>query len=321
MKVLVTGATGFIGSHLVEELLRRDYEVTCLVRKTSNLQWLDGLDITLLYGDCEDRESLFSAVKGQELILHLAGLTKAKKARDFFRINTLGTENLVSVVAQAEPNIRKFVFLSSLAAVGPSRNGKPVNEDTLPQPVSEYGRSKLQAEEAVLKFKNHLPVTIIRPPAVYGPRDKDLYVFYRMLKKGIFPYWGMCYYSLIYVDDLVKAITEIGVSTDTYGETYFVSDGNIYSNVDIANAISQAVGSRPIRLRIPNRFLPIIASIGGILSRKTGIINIDKIKEICYPRWVCDSSKANMKFGFLPKTKIKEGITWTANWYKIHRWL
>jgi nucleoside-diphosphate-sugar epimerase len=190
MKALVTGATGFIGSHLCEELAKRGYQVTCLVREKSNLKWIENIDLKLIVGDCKSIDSLFHAVTDIDYVFHLAGLTKACSKNDFFCANTEGTENLIKAVAEKNPKIKRFVYLSSLAAAGPSNNGSPLREDAEPRPVSSYGKSKLEGEKAVLKYKDLIPITILRPSAVYGPRDKDLFVFFKMLKKGIFPYWG-----------------------------------------------------------------------------------------------------------------------------------
>jgi nucleoside-diphosphate-sugar epimerase len=320
MRALVTGATGFIGSHLVEELLKRGYRVTCLLRRTSSLQWIEGLEVSIKYGDCLDMESLRAAVRDVDIVFHLAGLTKATRAKDFFSVNAQGTDNLLEAVLSDNPGLKRFVHLSSLAAVGPSLNGSPVDEETAPRPVSSYGKSKLQAEAAVNRHRDKVPVTIIRPPAVYGPRDRDMFVFYRMLKRGIYPYWGECLYSLLYVDDLVKGIVASAGSPEAEGETFFLSE-NDYSNEHIARVIAEAVGKRPVRLRIPNRMMPVIAGISSRLAGRKSIINYDKVKELCHPRWTCSPSKANARLGFSPKIKINEGIKWTTNWYRIHQWL
>ncbi len=321
MNALVTGATGFIGSHLVEELLRRGYSVTCLVRKASNLRWLDGLDIRLAYGDCAVKESLLNVVADFDYIFHLAGLTKATNEKDFFSVNAIGTENIAQSVISRNPNIKRFVYLSSLAATGPSYNGTPVSETVEPNPVSAYGKSKLEGERIVLKYKDIVPVTIVRPSAVYGPRDKDMYTLFRMLKKGIFLCWGKCYYSLLYVDDLVRGIIISAESKIAEGGIYYLSDGKIYSNEEIAEAISSAVGAKPIRLRIPRFVMPLVAGIGQKLSKKSSIISKDRIRDFQHSYWVCDSSKAKNELGFIPKIGIKEGMKWTADWYRIHQWL
>jgi nucleoside-diphosphate-sugar epimerase len=321
MRALVTGATGFIGSHLVEELLKRGYLVTCLLRKASSLKWIEGLDVSIKYGDCLDGESLLEAVRDVDFVFHLAGLTKAARKEDFFSVNAGGTENLLKALLANNPGVRRFLHLSSLAAVGPSANGRPVDEETSPRPVSSYGKSKLQAEAVVARYKGAIATTVIRPPAVYGPRDRDMLVFCSMLKRGIFPYWGRCYYSLLYVDDLVKGIIASAESEDAKGETFFLSEDD-YSNEQIAEIVSEAVGRKPVRLRIPRLMMPVIAGIGCRLFRgQAGIINADKAKELAHNRWTCSSSKAGARLGFSPKIKINEGIRWTTNWYRIHQWL
>lgn len=321
MRVLVTGSTGFIGSHVVEELLRRGFKVRCLVRDTSDLKWLEGLDVSLHRGDCRDRESLPAAVDDVDYIFHLAGLTRAPRERDFFEVNVKGTENLIRAARDNNPSLKRFLFLSSLAAVGPSTKEQPANEDTAPRPVSSYGRSKLEAEGVVMKYSAEVPVTIVRAAAVYGPRDRDFCLLYKMVKRGIFPYWGKSYYSLVYVEDLVKGMIEAALSKEAVGKTFFISDCKVYSNDEIASAISQAVGSRPIRLPLPHGMIPFLAGLGRFLGRNGSIINRDKVKELSHSCWVCDSTRATRELGLAPRTNMNEGFKWTANWYKIHQWL
>lgn len=320
MKVLVTGATGFIGSHLSEELVRRGHKVTCLVRENSDLKWIENTELKIIIGDCRKIESLYKAVDGIDYIFHLAGLTKACSETDFFCANADGTKNIITATLENNPNLKRFVYISSLAAVGPSQNGSPLKEDTDPHPVSSYGRSKLEGEKVVLKYKEKLPVTVIRPSAVYGPRDKDLFVFFKLLKKGIFPYWGKCYYSLVYVDDLIQGIILAAENKKAEGQVYFMSDSKFYTNEEIMNAISSALGIKAFRLRIPKPFMPFFAYIGERII-KNGIINRDKIKELSYSHWICDTTKAKDELGFIPKVRLKEGMKWTADWYRIHRWL
>ncbi len=320
MKALVTGATGFIGSHLCEELAKRGYQVTCLVREKSNLKWIENIDLKLIIGDCKSIDSLFHAVTDIDYVFHLAGLTKACSGDDFFCANTKGTENLIQAVAEKNPKIKRFVYLSSLAAAGPSNNGSPLREDAEPRPVSSYGRSKLEGEKAVLKYKDLIPITILRPSAVYGPRDKDLFVFFKILKKGVFPYWGKCYYSLLYVDDLVQGIILAAENKKAEGGIYFLSDSKFYTNEEIVKAISSALGTKAIRLRVPKCIMPLFAYIGERI-KKQGIINRDKMNELSHSHWICDVKKAREELGFIPKVGIKEGMKWTTDWYRIHRWL
>lgn len=320
MKALVTGATGFIGSHLCEELVRRDYEVTCLIRKTSNLKWIENLDLRLVKGDCTDLKSLLDAVDDFDFIFHLAGLTKSCSADNFFRINAKGTENLMKAFSEKNKNIKRFVYLSSLAAAGPSKNGNPVQEDCIPSPVSDYGRSKLEGEKAVLKYKDAIPVTVLRPPAVYGPRDKDMLILFKMIKKGFFFDLGKCYYSLLYVDDLVQGIILAAENKEAEGKIYFVCDNKFYTGEEIAMEISSALDVKATPLKVPKFIMPFFAFIGERIN-KQGIINRDRIKDFKHSHWICNAQRAREEISFMPKIGIKEGIKWTADWYRIHRWL
>jgi nucleoside-diphosphate-sugar epimerase len=320
MNALVTGATGFIGSHLCEELARRGHKVTCLIREKSNLKWIENIDLKIISGDCEKIESLYDAVDGVDYVFHLAGLTKACSEEKFFCANTRGTENLINAVAEKNPKLKRFIYISSLAAVGPSKNGSPLKEEADPMPVSSYGKSKLEGEKAVLKYKKSIPVTVLRPSAVYGPRDRDLFIFFKILKKGIFPDWGKCYYSLLYVDDLIQGIILAAENKKAAGEIYFLSDSKFYTNEEIMNAISSALGIKAVRLRVPKCIMPFFAYIGEKINRH-GIINRDKVSELSYSHWICDTTKAREELGFMSKVRIKEGMKWTADWYRIHRWL
>lgn len=320
MKALITGATGFIGSHLAGALINKGFEVACLVRNPSNLKFIEGMNVSIIKGDCTDRESLSDAVRGIDYVFHLAGLTKACSEEDYFNSNVKGTENIVQAVIEKNQGIKRFVYMSSLAAAGPSYDGRPIKEDSEPIPVSVYGRTKLEGEKIVLSNKNIIPVTVIRPPAVYGPRDRDLLIFFKMVKSGLIPYWGKCYYSFIYVEDLINGIILSALSTDAEGEVFFVSDGSVYSNDDIIEEISDALQKRPIRLSVPKFFMPML----GFISEKVkgaNIINTDKIKEMRHSYWVCDTTKATERLKFEPKVKIREGVKWTADWYRIHQWL
>lgn len=324
MKALITGATGFIGSHLAGALIREGFDVTCLVRNPANPRFLEDINVRIIKGDCTDRESLTDAVKGVDYVFHLAGLTKACSEADYYNANVKGTENMIKAVVEDNPNIKRFIYLSSLAAAGPSHDGIPLKEDCKLEPVSLYGKTKLQGERLVLSNKENIPVTVIRPPAVYGPRDRDLLIFFKMVKSGLIPYWGKCYYSFLYVEDLINAIILSALSRDAEGEIFFVSDGNIYSTDDIIEAISDALQKRPMRLNIPKVVMPLL----GFISEKAkgarkgiNIINTDKIKEMRHSYWICDMTRAAERLKFEPKVKIKEGVKWTADWYRIHQWL
>jgi nucleoside-diphosphate-sugar epimerase len=319
MKALVTGATGFIGSHLCEELIKRGYSVTCLVRETSNLKWIEDLDLNLVKGDCTDRESLLNALHDFDYVLHLAGLTKSSSDDAFFSINTKGTANLIEAVAEKNSRLKRFVYISSLSAVGPSKNGTPVDERAHPSPVSNYGKSKLEGEKAILKYKDTIPITILRPAAVYGPRDRDFLVLFKMIKKGLFPDWGKSYYSFLYVDDLVQGIILCAKSKEAEGKTYFLSENTFHSNEEVMKVISSSLNAKARRLRIPKFVIPVCSFIGE--KTNATIINKDKMKEFTHSHWTCDARKAKEEIGFLPKVVIRKGMKWTADWYRIHKWL
>jgi nucleoside-diphosphate-sugar epimerase len=320
MKALVTGATGFIGSHLANALVKKGFAVTCLVRNTSNLSYLEDLNVRLVKGDCSQKESLYEAVEGVDYVFHLAGLTKACSEAAFVEANVSGTGNMLRAVLEKNSGLKRFVYISSLAAAGPSKDGVPLKEDCSAVPVSLYGKSKLAGEQLVMEHMNAVPIVVVRPPAVYGPRDKDMLVFFKMVKAGVAPVWGACHYSFIYIEDLIHGIILSALDEKAGGEIFFMSDGVIYSSDDIINAIADAVQIRPVKLKIP-RF---IMSVAGLISECTGkssIINADKIRELRHLNWVCDMSKAAERLNFEPHVKIKEGARWTFDWYRIHQWL
>ncbi|HWR89791.1 MAG TPA: NAD-dependent epimerase/dehydratase family protein [Dissulfurispiraceae bacterium] len=320
MRALVTGATGFIGSHLTEALVREGFDVTCLVRDPSKAEVLEGLNVRIAVGDCLKRESLDGAVADADFVFHVAGLTKSHSPEQFHAVNVLGTENVLDAVSRNSERLRRFVHVSSLAAAGPCRNEMPLTEVNEPKPVSVYGKSKLDGENAVRARKDELPVTIIRPPAVYGPRDRDMLVFFKMVKSGIFPYWGKCFYSFIYVDDLVRGLIMSALSREAEGETFFLSDGNMYSTDEIFSALSLALQRKPLKVLLPRCILTVL----GRLTVRTGsasIMNADKFRELMFTRWLCDARKAAVRLNFVPGVDLQKGMKWTADWYRIHRWL
>jgi nucleoside-diphosphate-sugar epimerase len=320
MKALVTGATGFIGSFLVEALGKKGYDVTCLVRKTSDLKWLRHLSLQYLQGELDDTDSYAGKLGKFDYIFHLAGLTKADSAKDFYHANAECTQKLVTAAAEMNPALKRFLHVSSLAAAGPSIDSRPLSEDAPSNPVSVYGKSKLEGEKAVFACREKLPITIVRPPAVYGPRDTDFFLVFRAVQNRLFPYWGKSSYSLIYVEDLVQGIILAAEKEVAAARVYYLADSSVYTNDDILAAISLILDRKAFRLKLPRSILPVLAVLLQKIQKK-GIINPDKIQEIRYPYWICDPARAMKELGFHTGTPLEEGFKKTADWYRKEKWL
>ena len=322
MRALVTGGNGFIGSHLVEALTKRGYSVTCLVRKTSNLNWLEGLDIKFVYGDCTEKESLYKAVEDVDYVYHLAGVVRALNRETLYRVNFLGTRNLLEACNRINQKIKKFVYLSSQAAVGPIN---PKGEWDC-NPITDYGKSKLKGEMVVHSYSDRLPVLIIRAPAIYGPRDKDIYTYFKFLKRGMKPVPGNGerHINLFYVGDLIEGMVLAAESESSSGETYFFADERSYSWEEAADKAAQALGVRAIKINIPGWLILTFAFLSefslGIIH-KPALIDRQKAKEILHNGWFCDIIKARERLGFKPKFSLEEGLKITAGWYKDNGWL
>lgn len=326
LKALVTGGTGFIGSHLVDALVQRGMQVRCLVRKTSDLKWLQGLPVEWVTGDCCDKASLNEAVKGVDQVFHLAGVTKAVREETYSQVNAYGTENLVHACLENNPRLQKFIYLSSQAAAGPSRNGCKKKETDPCEPVSPYGRSKRMGEELALAHSTDLPLVILRPPVVYGPRETDVYTYIRLLSKGIHPcLMGQDqHFNLCYVQDVVEAILLASEMTESRGEIYFLSDGIDYDVEEIGKAFVQAMEVTPHRIPIPRWVLYGMASVSEIFSKFSGkppLINRGKVEEMVQRNWACDISKAQTVLCFKPRVPLAQGARLTVGWYRREGWL
>lgn len=326
MRALVTGATGFIGSHLVEALLQKGVQVRCLVRKTSDLSWLKSLPIEGVHGDCNDKASLGEAVKGVDQVFHLAGVTKAIEEKTYFEVNALGTENLIHACLENNPRLKIFIYLSSQAAAGPCQNGGKKKESDLCEPVSAYGHSKRMGEEFALAHSHEIPLLILRPSAVYGPRDRDIYAFFKLLTKRIKPCLSGQdqHISLCYVQDIIQAILLAAEAQESSGELFFLSDGHDYRLEEIGDIFAQAMGITPVCIRLPEWMIFGIASFSEYLSKLSGkppLLNKGKVEEMIQKNWVCDITKAKILLGFEPQFKLLQGAKLTFEWYRKENWL
>lgn len=326
MKALVTGGTGFIGSHLTEALIRARVQVRCLLRKTSDVKWLKGLPVEFVPGDCNDKASLEEAVRGVDWVFHLAGATKAIKEETYFEVNGLGTENLIHACLENNPRLQKFIYVSSQAAAGPSRNGINKKESDSCEPVSVYGRSKRMGEESILAHAHELPALILRPSSVYGPRDKEIFVLFKCLSRRIKPCLAgprQCL-SLCYVQDIVQGILLAVETQAKSGEIFFLSDGNDYRMEEIGDIFAHAMGIAALRIRVPRRMVKGVACFSEYLFKLFGrpcLLNKDKAEEIVQEEWVCDITKAKTLLGFEPRVPLPEGAGLTFAWYKKEKWL
>ncbi|MBN2411554.1 NAD(P)-dependent oxidoreductase [candidate division KSB1 bacterium] len=326
MKALVTGSNGFIGSTLVEKLFEQGFSVRCMIRKTSNLRWLENLDVEFYYGDMRDPESLTHAVKDIGIVFHLAGVTKARSESGYIEGNYQGTLNLLNACRKSGASEVKFIFVSSQAAGGPGSPGKPKTEFDPPQPISLYGKSKLMAEKVVLDFAGAFPVCIIRPPSVYGPRDKDVFVLFKNIYKGFAPVLGSGKQtaSMVYVYDLIDGILLTAKSPSATGKTFYLSGDGDYNWLSISKQIASALNKKPVTIHVPYFMLDIVSffsTAAAVMNKKPALLNGDKVRELKQASWLCSNRRAKDELGFDPKFSLQDGLTATAEWYKKTGWL
>jgi nucleoside-diphosphate-sugar epimerase len=325
-KILVTGATGFVGSHLVDCLVERGSDVRCLVRQSSNLRYVKHPQVELAYGGLDGSTDWDEALADVDIIYHVAGTTFARRAKDYFTVNHQGTEALLAEAVKRRDRIKRFVYISSLAAVGPARDGAPVDEDTSPAPITPYGRSKLMAEEAVRVVSDLLPVTIVRPPAVYGPRDYGIFEFFKAVKGGMFPMIGRGdkRVSLVHARDLVDGIILAGESEASVGRTYFISSEDNYSMRAVADLMAALMRRRLRAFSIPRPLaygVAIAAEAAAALMGKPPVINRDKVTDLSQTGWTCSIERAKSELGYSQQVPLEEGLRETLAWYKSEGWL
>lgn len=331
--VLITGASGFIGTSLVEDALTRGMNVLAAVRPTSSRKYLQDKRITLVELDflsidalTERLREITSANGSIDYIVHNAGITKARKVDDYFEVNTRYTRNFLEALVKSNITPAKFVLMSSLAAYGPGNSDTmvPINSGQTPAPVTAYGRSKLQAEQ-ILKSQRDIPWMIIRPTAVFGPREKEIFALFRLIKLHLHPWIKVSNQrmSFIYVKDLARAVLDAVVSPLS-DRAYFISDGQAYKGDVFGKYVKKALGKKAPDIAVSGNLMKIIARIlettGSILGRTPGL-NVDKAIELSSKNWVCDISAAVTDLNFKPLYSLENAIQETVNWYKAEGWL
>jgi dihydroflavonol-4-reductase len=323
MKALITGGTGFIGSHLTEYLLDKGVEVLALVRDQNNLKWLKGLDVHLLKGDLLSIPSLPTDI---DYVFHAAGLTKSSKISSYYTVNQQGTASLLKALDSQNIFPKRVIFLSSVAASGPSTNGKPVRESDPPRPITPYGKSKLMGEHETLKFKAVFPIVILRIAAVFGPRDRDSLSYFNLVKKGVLVSlgWKERLYSLCYVKDLVNALYLCTQKDVESGEIFNIAHPRACSWDDIGKAIGKALRKKLIKVKVP---IPLVyaaalfSDLKAKITHEPAVMNRHKFKEIRQEGWIADTHKAEERLSFCAQYSLEEAVQETVDWYIKNDWL
>jgi nucleoside-diphosphate-sugar epimerase len=318
--ILVTGGTGFIGTHLLEKLVANHETVRALVRRTRLPRTLPA-GVETLYGDLESGTGIAEALRGVDAVIHLAGVTKALRTEDYYSGNVRATEQLVH--ATAGQGIR-LVHVSSLAAIGPSTAGVLLAEDAAPQPLTHYGKSKLAAERLVRDLAPD--AVIVRPPVVYGPRDTDVFQLLKSISKGLVLEiaGGERWFSAIYVHDLVEGLLAAVRTPRASGRTYFLAHAKPVSWRQLGASAARIMARTPRVLTVPFAMAHAVGACAEVWARcsgKPGIVSREKIAEARCVAWNCDTARAAQELGFVARTSLDDGLTATLAWYKEAGWL
>ena len=322
MKALVTGATGFVGSHLAEALRARGDEVTALVRSPAKAAALGPLGVRAIAGDLDDPASLARAVEGQDVVFHVAGLVAAGSEQEFLRCNRDGTASLVSAAARAK--VSRLVYVSSMAAGGPAPPGRPLTGTEPPNPVTAYGRSKLAGEAAV--SSGRLPWVIVRPPTVYGPRDREVLKVFRMARWGVAPVFGdgSQQLSAVHGADLAQALIAAGTAAGTTGQVYYACHPEVVTSAEFVRAVGRAMGRTVHLLPIPPSLGRGLLGVTELSARMTGrstILTRDKANEFFQVAWTGDPDPLTRDSGWRAAHDLGSGLADTCRWYRSMGWL
>lgn len=331
MKILITGASGFIGSYIVEEALKRGFETWAAIRRSSSRAFLQDERIHFLELNFSSQEKLEEQLKDHQFdyVVHAAGATKCLHKEDFFRINLEGTQHLVNALLTLQMPLKRFVYISSLSIMGAIREQQPyeeIRESDEAQPNTAYGKSKLAAEEWLSSLTSPFPYIILRPTGVYGPRERDYFLQVKSIRNHVDFAVGLQRQDItfVYVTDVVQAIF-LALDKGEIGRKYFLSDGEVYQSSEFSNLVHRELGCPWwIRITAPIWLLRVITWCGDYLGRMTGkmsALNNDKFNILRQRNWRCDIEPARRELGYEPEVKLAEGVHRSIQWYKENKWL
>ncbi|MFN0149105.1 MAG: NAD-dependent epimerase/dehydratase family protein [bacterium] len=329
--VLVTGGAGFVGSHVVDALVDSGVRVRALVRPSTNRRFLDAQRVELRDGDITDgsdagHERLVRALEGCSTLYHVAGVVTSARKENYQRVNVEGASRIARAAADA--GVRRVILVSSQAAAGPSGSSAPRTERDAEEPMTAYGRSKLDGEHAVRAVANErgLQIVIVRPPAVYGPRDRAFVGLFKLIRLGIVPLHGAAHsqrISIVHAADLAHGIV-LAATRAPSGATYFLTDGAQHTAIELAQAIARALGKKPAFLTIPLPVLSALAFAAEIGERVTGraaTVTRERLRQWTVPYWTISDARARAEIGYAPSRDLVAGMAETAAWYRSAGWL
>ncbi|MCX7029302.1 MAG: NAD-dependent epimerase/dehydratase family protein [Spirochaetes bacterium] len=325
MRIAVTGATGFVGSHLAEHLTAAGHEVTVLARSPERLAWIRHLPVRVVYGDLDRADALREFTTGQEVVVHAAGLILAASRDEFIRVNVDGSVRLLEAAMASSPVLRRFVYISSQAAMGPSPAGASLEEDAPRRPISAYGESKSLAEQELARFADRVPITFIRPPWVYGPRDRHTLSYFRLAAWGLRIETGpRNRYSIVHAADLAQGIRLAAESTLPGARAYFLTDGDGRTIEQLVRIMADTTGRRTVRVPVPVAVAAVFVAVNelaGAIAHRPPFLGWRKLDEMRNPCWVVSDRRARKELGYRPAITTEQGMAETAAWYRAEGWL